>query len=443
MIPADQLTEWASTLVSYSLDVDEGDLVQIQYAEPARPLAKAVYRELIDHGAHPVVDHDDTAFSRLFYEEADEDQLTHIPAYQEQKVDELDASLRIRAPTNTKELAGIDPKTMQTAAKARQPLKEEIIEHTTWSLTQYPTKALAQEAEMGTEEYRQYAIDACVKDWEAESRRYRELKQLVDAGSTVRITGYQTDLRFSIGDRDTINRIGVLSDGTSNVPGGEVFTAPIKDTLEGKIYFELPAIRQGNEVVGITLWFENGEVREFEAEKNEELLAESLETDEGASFVGEFGIGTNFAIDQFTKNILLDEKIGGTIHLALGSAYRDCYSRQIDCDVDGADEDAITDQYSSFEQALRDDRFDAFVESSDIDYDVWEELRDRWEAMQDQEDQQYNESAVHWDMIKDLREEGELIIDGETILKDGRFVGVPSLLRAQQEIKNTDTDQES
>lgn len=440
MIPADQLSRWASTLVAYSLDVDAGDLVQVQYAEPAKPLAQAVYKELLKAGAYPVLDHDDATFSRLFYDHADEDQLTHIPEYQHQKVEELDASLRIRAPTNTKELSGTDPKKLQTATKARAELKDEIIENTTWSLTQYPTEALAQEAEMGTQEYRQYAVDACVKDWEQEAKRYRDLKTIVDAGSTVRITGKETDLTFEIGERENINRIGVLSDGTSNVPGGEVFTAPIKETLEGKIHFELPAIRQGNEVIGVTLWFENGEVTEFSAEKNEQLLAESLDTDEGASFVGEFGIGTNFAIDRFTKNILLDEKIGGTVHLALGSAYRDCYSRQIDLDVDGVEKGQLQDQYQAFQQALRDGEFEQFVETSDIDRSVWEQLRDRWDELEETEDQQYNESSVHWDMIKDLREQGALIIDGETIMKEGRFVGVPSLLSAQEEIEDSGSE---
>ena len=439
MIPADTIRDWASFLVSYSLEVEDGDLVQIQYAEPAKPLAQAVYRELLEVGAHPIVDRDDSTFSRIFYDHADEDQLTHIPDYQKEKVEAIDASLRIRAPTNTKELSGVDPKQLQTASKARQPLKEEIIENTTWSLTQYPTAALAQEAEMGTEAYQDFAIDACVKDWEAEARRYRELKQLVDAGSTVEIEGYKTDLTFEIGERDRINRIGTLSDGTSNVPGGEVFTAPIKDTVNGQIHFELPAIRQGNEVVGVTLTFENGKVIDFEAEKNEQLLEESLQTDEGASFLGEFGIGTNFAIDRFTKNILFDEKIGGTIHLALGSAYRDCYSREIALDVDGADQDRLAEIYPAFQQALRDGRFDAFVEDHDgIDPAVFEELRERWEALEETEDEQYNESAVHWDMIKDLREQGEMRIDGETILKEGRFVGVPSLLRAQQDVQDSD-----
>jgi aminopeptidase len=427
----DRIDDWADLLVTRALELEDGDLVEITFGHDARDLARAVYRKALEAGAHPIYSLDDRTFSRVFYEEADEDQLTHIPEHLEQKVQELDASLRIRAPSNTRELADVDPGAMQTAQKARKHLKDEIIENTTWSLTQYPTEALAQEAEMSLEAYTEFVLDACVKDWEAESRKYQELKDVVDAGTEVRIQGHRTDLTFSIGEKDGINRVGALSDGTANVPGGEVFTAPVIESVDGEIYFELPAVTGGREVKGVHLRFEDGAVVDASAEKNEDLLHERLETDEGAKRLGEFGIGTNFDIDRFTKNILFDEKIGGTIHLALGSAYRDCFQRQIDTDSidrNGLDEERFEELLEQAREALRDGDVDELREEVDEqERPVLDAIRGAWDDLQDAEDAQVNESSVHWDMIKDLREGGSMSIDGQTILEDGEFVGIESL----------------
>ncbi|MDY6771584.1 MAG: aminopeptidase [Candidatus Nanohaloarchaea archaeon] len=427
----DRIARWADILVNYSLNLQDGDLVEITFEDGGKALAREVYRKALQAGAHPVFSLDDSEFSRIFYEEASDEQLEHIPDHVEHKVEDLDASLRIRAPSNTRELAEVDPARMQQAQTARKELKDEIIEHTTWSLTQFPTKALAQEAEMSYQAYREFAMDACVKDWEEESRKYQQLKQKVDQGSEVRIQGKDTDLTFSIGERDGIKRVGALSDGTSNVPGGEVFTAPIVDSVEGEIYFELPAVTGGREVKGVRLVFEDGEVVDFTAEKNEDLLEERLQTDDGSDRLGEFGIGTNFDIDRFTKNILFDEKIGGTVHLALGSAYRKCFERVVDLDaIDqrDLDDEAFHDLIAEAREALRDEEFDALLDQAGRDEQrILTTFRDRWEELADPEDSQVNDSSVHWDMIKDLREQGSMSIDGETILEEGEFVGVDAL----------------
>jgi aminopeptidase len=427
----DRIEQWAELLVEYSMDIEENDLVQISFGQASKSLAKEVYRKVMEAGAYPVYSLDDQEFDKVFYEEADEDQLEHVPEYQRDKVKQLDASLRIRAPSNTNELSEISPKKMQQNAKAKKDLKEEIIENTKWSLTQYPTRALAQKAEMSFEDYKEFAIDACVKDWEEESKKYLGLKETVDEGSLVRIKGERTDIEFSIGENDGINRLGVLSDGTSNVPGGEVFTAPVVDSVEGEIYFEIPAVTGGREVEGVWLKFKDGRVVDYSAEKNEDLLEERLKTDDGSDRLGEFGIGTNFDIDRYTKNILLDEKMGGTIHLALGSAYRKCLGRVVDLDdVDdhGLSDERVEELADEASAALRDDSFDAvYDDCSSDEQDFLDEYRDTWEDLADEEDEQLNDSAVHWDMIKDLRETGELIIDGTTILEEGEFVGVSSL----------------
>ncbi len=427
----DRIDDWADLLVTRALELEDGDLVEITFGHEARPLAQAVYRKALEAGAHPIYSLDDSIFSRVFYEEADKNQLTHIPDHLEQKVKDLDASLRIRAPSNTRELADTNPEAIQTVQKARKHLKDEIIENTAWSLTQYPTEALAQEAEMSLEAYTRFVFDACVKDWAAESRKYQELKDVVDAGSEVHIEGHRTNLTFSIGENNSINRVGELSDGTSNVPGGEVFTAPVIASVDGEIYFELPAVTGGREVKGVHLVFEDGEVTEASAEKNEDLLHERLETDEGARRLGEFGIGTNFDIDRFTRNILFDEKIGGTIHLALGSAYRDCFQRQIDVEAierNGLEDERFEELLADAREALRDGEFDELQEEADEQTTaVIDAIKEAWDALEDEENAQVNESSVHWDMIKDLREGGSMSIDGRTILKDGEFVGIDSL----------------
>lgn len=435
---ADDIDEWAENIVDYSLEIEEGDRFRVAFRPAARDLGLAVYEKAVDRGAHVDYDFLDEGFDRAYLNNADEDQLEEpIPDYRIDEAEDVDKRLFIRGPENATELADVPADVQQQAAK--RPGKDELREakrDTTWSLTQYPTPALAQKAGMSTEAYEDFVLDACVKDWYEESRDYLGLKEIVDEGSEVRIIGEDTDLTFSIDGYDGLDRLGLLSDGTANVPGGEVFTTPVKESFEGEIYFDLPTTVGGEMVEGVHLEFgEDGRIVSYEAEDGDELLEQKIETDEGSHYIGEFGIGTNFDIDRTTKDILFDEKIGGTIHLAVGRAYDEAVAPAVgydDVDNPGMDEDAFQDAVDEARTAIHLGEYDERISAvGNQQRQVMAAVRDVWEdretELADTKDEQVNDSAVHWDMIKDLREDAELRIDGETVLKDGEFVDLEDL----------------
>lgn len=427
----ERIETWAEQLVDYATDVKEGDIVHITYAHPGRALAKAVFRKVVERGAYPVTDLRDEEFDRLFYEHADDNQLGRVPAFEEDRVEQTDVQIKITAPRNTRELASVRSERMNRRKQARRHLRQHRIEQVRWCRTQFPSSGGAQDADMSMDAYRDFVFDACVKDWAQESERYLPLKDVVDHGSEVRIVTRGTDLSFSIGERDGINRVGVLSDGTRNVPGGEVFTTPHRESTEGEIVFDIPAVIDGKAVEDIHLVFEDGRVVEYGAARNEALLDDLFATDDETHYIGEFGIGTNFAIDRPTKNILFDEKIGGTIHLALGLAYPFCLQRLVDVDdMDrhGLDDDEFSALMDEAEEALRFHRFDRFRERlDDTERTLVDAFRQRWEAMDERVAEQVNRSAVHQDLITDLRDDGTLLIDGEVVMEDGSFVDIDTL----------------
>ena len=229
-------------------------------------------------------------------------------------------------------------------------------------LTIFPTDAYAQDAEMSLSEYEDFVYAACLPEpddpvgyWRRFSAWQQKIVDWLKGKKQVHVIGPQTDLRLSVADRIFIN-----SDGHNNMPSGEVFSGPIEDSVEGHVYFSYPAIYRGREVTGVRLWFEKGKVVKASAEKDEAFLLKTLDTDEGSRYVGEFAIGTNEGIDRFTGEILFDEKIGGSFHMALGGGYPETGSK--------------------------------------------------------------NESAVHWDMICDLRDGGEIWVDDELVHQNGKFV---------------------
>jgi aminopeptidase len=226
---------------------------------------------------------------------------------------------------------------------------------TRWVLVRVPNESLAQQSHMSLEEMMEFFFTAVLQDWQEQTQRYEELKAHFEAATRVRLTGRDTDISFS-----TAGRPYCVGDGTHNMPDGEIFTSPVDDSAEGHIYFEFPAVYAGVLFHGIRLEFAEGKVTRVTAEDNEDLLRQILDTDDGAKRLGEFGVGTNFNIDRFCYDILYDEKIGGTIHLALGRA---------------------------------------FSESGGV-----------------------NHSALHWDIIKDLREEGAIYLDGRKVLENGQFL---------------------
>jgi len=361
-----QIERLAQILVHHSVRAKRGEIVRISCGELARPLALAVFREVLRAGAHPLWNVGFEEAQRIFYEEASPRQIAHLPPTKLYEARRIDADIVIVAPANTRHLSGIPPKRLAERRKALKPVSDTILRRVRWVLTNFPTEALAQETDAALPEYERLYFRAVDQDWAAMARSLARAKRILERTRTVRIVGRDTDLVFSIRGRRAIPCAGEY-----NMPDGEIFTAPVEDSVEGTVFFEFPAIYGGREVSGIRLTFRKGEVVEARADKNQSLLEEMLAADEGARRLGEFGIGANAGVTRFTRDILLDEKMGGTVHLAIGRAYRESGGR--------------------------------------------------------------NDSAVHWDMIKDLRREGELFLDGRPALRSGLLFGrVPPGMRPLQ-----------
>ena len=281
-------------------------------------------------------------------------------------LEELAANISIWTETNTKALTTLDPAKQSRAQVARRPLSERFLERAAnkelkWTGTVYPTQAFAQDAEMSLREFEDFVYGAALVDepdpiaaWQVVSREQQRLIDWLADKREVRLLGPDTDLTLSIEGRSWVN-----CDGHENFPDGEVFTGPVEDSANGHVRFTYPACLSGREVEDVRLWFENGEVVQATAAKNEEFLLVMLDTDEGAPYLGEFAFGTNQGVQRFTKNILFDEKIGGTVHMAVGTGFPETGSK--------------------------------------------------------------NRSAIHWDMICDLRQGGEVWVDGLLFAKDGEF----------------------
>jgi aminopeptidase len=356
----------ARILVDYSVNVQPGEFVQIEGTPEGTPLILAVYQRVLERGGHPWLRLSLDEAAEILYKYASDEQLDYVPNVQRQLVEEVDAQIAVWTETNTKALTNIEPAKQSRARAARRPLSERFLERAAkkelkWSGTVYPTHAFAQDAEMSLREFEDFVFDAAlvhepdpIAAWRAVSNdQQRLIDWLADKGQ-VRLVGPDTDLTLSIKDRSWVN-----CDGHENFPDGEIFTGPIEDSVNGEVRFTYPACTGGREVEDVRLWFENGRVVKATAAKNEEFLLAMIDTDDGARYLGEFAFGTNRGVQRFTKNILFDEKIGGTVHMALGSGY---------------------------------------PESGSL-----------------------NRSAIHWDMICDLRQGGEVWVDGVLFAKDGTF----------------------
>ncbi|HON43583.1 MAG TPA: aminopeptidase, partial [Bacillota bacterium] len=307
----------AEILVDYSVGVRKGDVVMVGADVDGAPLAKAVYRRVLQRGGFPRLRVYLPEVTRIYFEEASDEQLgTLLPI----DLDEYEASqclIRISAPANLAETANVDPGKQSARRRTMKPVSDYVMAgKVRWCGCNFPCNALAQKAEMSLEEYEDFVYGATNVDWAALSREQEAIKQLFDGGRQVHLIGEGTDLTFSIEGRP-----GVNCDGHYNMPDGEVFYSPVEDSAEGYITFSYPAIYMDREVEGVRLTFSQGKVVEARAAKNEEFLLKMLDTDPGARRIGEFGIGTNHGITKFTRDILFDEKIGGTIHLALGQSY--------------------------------------------------------------------------------------------------------------------------
>jgi len=307
-----RIIQFAEILVDYSTRVKEGDVVLINAAGlEAAPLVQELYTLCLRRGAKYVeYNFSVPDIDRNFYSLANQQQLDFFPQHKLDFYKQLTVYIGISAGNNSMVMANVPQEAMVAYQKVTKPLVDERVKHTRWCVTRYPTHAAAQEARMSLEEYEDYLFSACCIDWEQESRKQDSLKSLVDAAKQVRIVAPDTDLSFSIEGLS-----GIKCDGRYNMPDGEVFTAPVRDSVQGYITYNCPSIYQGKEFNAVRLEFKDGKVINATAEAGmTAALNKILDTDEGARFIGEFAIGVNPGIRQPMRNILFAEKIFGSIH---------------------------------------------------------------------------------------------------------------------------------
>jgi aminopeptidase len=351
---------YAELLVDTCVKVQPGWQVLVQGTPIARPLLVEILRTIGERGAYGLlrVIFGGSLLGDLNWLRAAPDELLSAPAPLEvHALEQADALIVVQAPENTRQLASVARSRLALFEAGSRPAMERIYKHEIpWVGCQYPTPALAQDAGMATDVFADFLYDACLLDWDAERERMRRYAERFDAAEEVRIVGSGTDLRLSLAGRSM-----EIDAGGANIPGGEFFGCPVEDSAEGEIHFaEFPAPFAGRDVAGIRLRFEAGRVVEASAEANEDFLLEVLDTDEGARRLGELGIGCNPGITRYSRNTLFDEKIDGTIHLALGNGIHEIGGTNI--------------------------------------------------------------SAIHWDIVKDLRPGGRIELDGELVQENGRWL---------------------
>ncbi len=312
-----RVVEHAKILVEWSTEIKPSDMVVINATPDSHELVVALYKEIARAGGRVVTLMQSEEATREFYNEVSDSTLKVVPEHLKALIEKCDVYISLRSPVNTRALANVDSKQIILNSKTQQEIQD-IRLSKRWVLTVHPCQSLAQEASMSLEEYREFVYGATLIDWKEESKLLYEMKELLEKHQDLRFIGPETDLYAS-----TKGRIWVASDGKKNMPSGEVYTAPVEDTVEGKIFFDIPFLQQGKVIEGVRLTFENGEVVDFSAEKEESTLKEVIETDEGSRRLGEMAIGTNRGIKKYTLNMLFDEKIGDTVHCALGRAYKD------------------------------------------------------------------------------------------------------------------------
>jgi len=357
----------ADILVNHSLGIKKNDLFLISGGPIAAPLIKEVYRQALKLGAYPYTRIDIEGLAEVYYKNASEKQLKYVSPITEFEIKNIDARLGIMCPENTRSLTNIDPKRQSINSAAQQHIQQIFLDRAAkkklrWCLTQYPTNAAAQDAEMSLGEYEDFIFKAAhvdskdpIKFWKKMYVDQEKIRKLLEKKKKIHIMGRDTDLILSVTDRKWINCYG-----KENFPDGEIFTGPVENSAEGFISYSFPVSYGGREVDDIKLWFKKGKVIKAKASKGEKFLNSMIAMDKGSNRIGEFAFGTNYGIKKYTKNTLFDEKIGGTIHIAIGSGYPETGSK--------------------------------------------------------------NKSGLHWDMMCDLRKEGEVYADGNLIYKNGKFL---------------------
>ena len=367
-----RVTNFAKVLVERCTRVQPGDRILIEATTVAETLVRELYVQILEKGGHP---HTLLQLPDLFFPNHEDLLLLHgnysqidfVPTFQKMAYDQFEGRIRIHSITNTRSQSRIDAFRLQRRGKATGVITETQMRRGAegafkWVTTLYPTDGYAQDAEMSLEQYTDFvfrAIHANEADpiayWEKVEKDQQAAVDFMSGKSQVILHGPNVDLTLSVRGRKFLNACG-----ETNMPDGEIFTGPVEDSVNGWVKFTYPAIYGGVAVEGAELTFSNGQVTQAHADKNQDYLLKMLESDVGARYLGEFAIGTNFEIDRFTGQILFDEKIGGSFHMALGAGYPETGSK--------------------------------------------------------------NKSAIHWDMICDMRTDSEILVDGDLFYKNGQFV---------------------
>lgn len=321
--------KYAKVLVDYSTNVQEGDLVQIRGTSVyTKDLVKAVYKRVLERGGHPIVRTSIEDLSDTFIKYASDEQLDFVDPITKLEYETVDKFISIGGPMNTKNMARADMKKLARRSAATKPLSEILLNRSakgeaSWVVADVPTHALAQEAKMSFDEYSEFLFNACYLDLDDPVAKLKEMDEkqtkwanYLNGVKKIRIIGEKTDITFGVEGRKWIS-----CSGLNNYPDGEVFTSPVEDEVNGEIYFDFPQIYRGNEALGVHLWIENGKIVKAKADKGEDFLLAMLDMDEGSRGIGEIAIGTNDRVQDVTGNILFDEKIGGSIHMAVGASY--------------------------------------------------------------------------------------------------------------------------
>jgi aminopeptidase len=362
-----RIERWAYTLVHYCLYLKPGDILAIHATPLATPLIEAVYREALRAGAYPVPVITLEPLEEILLLEGNDEQLTTPSPIAQLLAEQATARLHISSSSNPKALNDIDPARVAKRRQASYALSTTMRQREQegkfrWCGTLYPTSGYAQEANMSLHDFEEFVYDVCFLNDADPIARWKELgaqqQRFVDwlvGHDQVRLLANGTDLTLSIKGRTFIN-----SDGKRNFPSGEFFTGPVENSVNGVVQFDIPATYDGRAVEGVRLVFKDGKVIEASAQQGNDFLQQMLLLDEGARYLGEFAFGTNLRVNRPTRNILFDEKMGGTVHMALGASY---------------------------------------PETGGL-----------------------NKSALHWDMICDLRTAGEVWIDNTLFLKDGKVL---------------------
>lgn len=363
-----RIQKLAKVLVKYSTAVQKDDLVVIGGSTIGLPLATAIYQQVLLAGGHPHIALTPDVCQEIKLQTATEEQLLFADPIAQYTIEQADVRIAYWASENTKALTQVDPARQGLVSQARKQfmatfMKRAASKELRWSGTQFPCQASAQDAEMSLAQYEDFVfragllhLDDPIAAWKKISERQQRLVDFLNGKSELRfVTPQGTDLKLAIEGRNWLN-----CDGHENFPDGEVFTGPIEDATEGVVCYSFPAVHGGREVHDVRLEFSAGKVTGATASKGEEFLIAMLDQDPGARVLGEIAIGTNYSIQNYTKNTLFDEKIGGTFHAAVGAAYPESGGK--------------------------------------------------------------NESGLHWDMVCDLRNGGQIFVDGELISENGRFL---------------------